>query len=185
MDLSPSRGPSLSEMNHENHCCLQRFRNLDCRTGPGGDRPRAVWPRAQPAATRLARPGSLRLPPFRREYVHRQGMGLRRRAGDGLQPHRFRRRPDRPHGQGGRPARAGAHLQTSRRLLPLAQQVHRALGQEQPVERRQRRRGPRDLRRLPPVTACSSAPTSRPGTATTRTTAGPSTSPTTAISSAS
>ena len=41
------------------------------------------------------------------------------------------------------------HLQAPRRLLPLAQQVHRALGEEQPLARRQGRRGPGDLRRLP------------------------------------
>ena len=40
------------------------------------------------------------------EHVHRQGMGLRRRAGDAVQSHRLRRRPDRPHGRG-RPACAG------------------------------------------------------------------------------
>ena len=74
-------------------------------------------------------------------------------AENDVQPHRLRRRPDRPHGEGGRHERAGAHLQAPRRLLPLAQQVHRALGEEQPVEGRQRRRGAGDLRRLPQARA--------------------------------
>ena len=51
---------------------------------------------------------------------------------------------------GGRAAGRRAHLQASRRILPLAEQVYRALGQEQPLEEWQRRRGEGDLRRLPP-----------------------------------
>ena len=45
------------------------------------------------------------------------------------------------------------HLQTSQRLLPLAVEVHRALREEFPVARRQRRRGPRVRRLLPRATA--------------------------------
>ena len=73
----------------------------------------------------------------------------------GLQPHRLRRRPDRRGREGGGHEGPDPHRQAPRRLLPLAAQAHRALGQEQPVAGRQGRRGPRDLRRLPARTGCS------------------------------
>ena len=97
-----------------------------------------------------------------------------------LQPDGLRRRPDRRRGEGGGHEGPHPHREAPRRLLPLAVEVHRALREEQPLARRQGRRRARDLRRLPPPRPRASASTSRPGTATTRTTAGPPTSTTTA-----
>ena len=65
------------------------------------------------------------------------------------------------------------HGQAPRRLLPLAEQVHRALGEELALEGRQGRRGGRAGRRLQGTTACGWASTFRPGTATMPTTARP------------
>ena len=45
--------------------------------------------------------------------------------------------------ESGRPDRADPHSQASRRVLPLAEQIHEALGEIQFLEKRSRRRGPR------------------------------------------
>ena len=80
-------------------------------------------------------------------------MGLRGRVPGGLRPDRLRRRPDRRGGEGRGPEGPHPHRQAPRRLLPVALEAHRALGQEQPLARRQGRRGSRDRRRVPAARA--------------------------------
>ena len=56
-------------------------------------------------------------------------------------------------GEGGRPEGPHPHRQAPRRLLPVALEAHRALREEQPLARRQGRRGPGDRRRVPAARA--------------------------------
>ena len=65
-----------------------------------------------------------------------------------VQPHGVRRPAMGVGAQGGRHPHAHPDRQAPRRLLPLAEPVHRALREEQPLARRQGRRGPRGGRRL-------------------------------------
>ena len=100
-------------------------------------------------ATGLAGAGVHLLRPLRHEHLHRPRMGRRQGRPEAVQPHGLRR-----PAVGRRPARRRAssahpHRQAPRRLLPVAEPLHRALRQEQPLERRQGRRGARGLRRLP------------------------------------
>ena len=109
----------------------------------------ALWSRPQPAAAPLARAGDVCVPALRREHVHGQGVGLRRRVAIDLPADGLRRRPDRHQPEGGRDEGGDPDVQAPRRLLPLAQQVHRAFREAERLEGRQGRRGPGDLRRVP------------------------------------
>ena len=126
---------------------------------------------AHAATTRLAGHGDHRLPPLRRQHVHRSRVGRRDRGPQDLQSHEARRPAVGPRGQGGRRRHGDPHRQAPRRLLPLAQQVHRALGQEQPVARRPRATSSASWPTPAAPKASSSGSTSRPGTGTRRPTA--------------
>ena len=80
------------------------------------------------AAAPLARAGDHGVPALHRQHLHRQGVGLRRRRPEHLQPGEFDadaivERPGRR-----RDARRHPHLQAPRRLLPVAHRDHRPLG---------------------------------------------------------
>ena len=94
---------------------------------------------AQPPAVCLSAAGILRLCPLYGEHLYRPGVGRRHRGPGDFQPGEAGRPPV---GQGGEvrgDAGAYPHLQAPRRLLPVAQPVHGALGGPQPLSRRQGR----------------------------------------------
>ncbi len=142
--------------------------------------------RAVRAPAPLAGPRVPGLCPLRHEHLHRPGVGRGDRGPEALQSDRSRRRAVGRGGQGGGHPGPHRHGQAPRRLLPLAEPLHGALGQEFALEGREGRRRRRGRGGLPQGRARSSASTSRPGTGTSRATATrPATTSTSRTSSAS